>query len=110
MILQGQNINKNKKHLEQATLTISQLIGQNIVKRTRLREKANSNYSSKSRESPLGIYLGMMIHAKTRKKGIVDKLYDLGISIPHSRVMDLSTSLGNEVLDRYEHNNVVCPH
>ena len=94
------NINKNKKYLEQANLTTSQLIGQNIVKRT---------YFCKARESPLGVYLGMMVHAKTRKKGIVDKLYDLGISIPYSRVMELSTCLGNKVLQHYQHNNVVCP-
>ena len=96
MILQGTNINKNKKYLEQANLTISQLIGQNIVKRTR--DNITPNYFCEARESPLGVYLGMMVHAKTQKKGITDKLYDLGISVPYSRVMELSTCLGNKVL------------
>lgn len=50
-----------------------------------------------------------MIHAKTRSKGIVDKLYDLGISISYSRVVELSTSLGNEILHQYEQEGVVCP-
>ena len=107
MLLQGTNINNNKKHLEQSRLTICQLIGQNVVRRSR--KESSSNYRSKERESPLGIYLGMMIHAKTRKKNIVDKLYDLGISIPYSRVMELSTSLGNKVLFQYEQDRVVCP-
>ena len=66
MILQGTNIIKNKKYLEQANLTISQLIGQNIVKRTR--DSTTTNYFCKAKESPLGVYLGMMVHAKTRKK------------------------------------------
>ena len=35
--------------------------------------------------------------------------YDLGISIPYSRVLELSTCLGNKVLQHYQHNNVVCP-
>ena len=35
--------------------------------------------------------------------------YDLGISIPYSRVMELSTCLGNKVLKHYQHNNVVWP-
>ena len=35
--------------------------------------------------------------------------YDLGISIPYSRVMELSTCLGNKVLQHYQHNNVVWP-
>ena len=99
MILQGTNINKNKKYLEQANLTISQLSGQKIVKRTR--DNTTANYFCKARESPLGIYLGMRVHAKTRKKEIVDKSYDLEISIPYSRVMELSTCLGNKVLQHY---------
>ena len=107
MILQGTNINKNKKYLEQLNLTISHLIGQNIVKRTR--DNTTANYFCKARESPVGVCLGMMVHAKTRKKGIIDKLYDLGISIPYSRVMELSTCLGNRVLQHYQHSNVVCP-
>ena len=57
-------------------------------------------------ESPLGVFLGMMVHAKTQKKGIVD---NLGISIPYSRLMELSICLGNKVLQHYQHNNVVCP-
>ena len=72
MILQGANINKNKKYLEQANQTKWQLIDQNIVKRTR--DNTTANYFCKARESPLGVYLGMMVHAKTRKKGIVNKL------------------------------------
>ena len=34
--------------------------------------------------------------------------YDLGISIPYSRVLEPSTCLGNKVLQHYQHNNVVC--
>ena len=66
MILQGTNINKNKKYLEQANLTISQLIDQSIVKRTR--DNTTANYFCKGRELPLGVYLGMMVHAKTKNK------------------------------------------
>ena len=107
MILQGTNINKNKKYLKQTNLTILQLTGQNIVKHAR--DNTTSNYFSKAKESPLAVYLGMMVHAKTRKKRIANKLDDLGISIPYSRVMELSTCLGNKVLQYYKHNNAVCP-
>ena len=65
-----------------------------------LREFKNTKYSymtfdEKSRESPLEIYLGMLVHAYTRKKSLVDKLYELGISISYKRVMELSTMIGN---------------
>ena len=53
--------------------------------------------------------MGVMLHAKTQKKGIVDKCYDLGISIPYSRLREISTRLGNQVLQHYQHINVVCP-
>ena len=33
----------------------------------------------------------------------------MGIFIPYSRVIELSTCLGNKVLQHYQHNNVVCP-
>ena len=107
MLLQGPNINKYNKHLEQYKLTISQLIVQNVVKRTR--KKSCSSYSDKARESPLSTYVGMMIHAKTRKKGVIEKLYDLGISIPYNRVLELSTSLGSTVLKQFQEDGVVCP-
>ena len=57
-ILPGTNINKNKKYLKQANLTILQLIGQKIV--TRTRHNTTANYFCKARELPLGVYLGMM--------------------------------------------------
>ena len=107
LILQGSNINNNHKHLEQCAMTISQLLIQNIVKRTR--KEVTSAFHSTTRESPIAVYIGMLLHAKTRKKGLIDKLYDLGISIPYSRVMELSTKLGNEVLAQYKEELVVCP-
>ena len=104
MLLQGPNINENNKYLEQYKLTISQLIVQNAVKRTR--KKSSSSYFDKSKESPLSTYVGMMIHAKTRKKGVIEKLYDLGISIPYNRVLELSTSLGTTVLKQFQEDGV----
>ena len=108
-LLQGNKINRYHKHLEQATLTISQMIMQNTMKRIRQQSTTNEIHRSKSRESPLGIYLGMTVHATTRKKGLVDKLFDLGISISYKRVMTLSTDIGNRVLSQYGKDNIVCP-
>ena len=96
----AQTSTKAKNTSNKANITISQLIGQNIMKRTK--DNTTRNYFCKARESPVGVYLGMMVYAKTWKKGIVDKLYELGISIPYSRVMELSTCLGNKVLQHYQ--------
>ena len=64
---------------------------------------------AKSRESLLSIYLGMMIHAKTWKRTLVDKLYSLGISVSYSRVMELSKKMGNKVLSHYAEQWLVSP-
>ena len=44
------------------------------------------------------MYLGMTIHAKTRKKNIIELLTSLGFSIPKTRVLELLTAMGIEVL------------
>ena len=72
MILQGTNIKENKTFLEQADLTISQMIGQNIVKRTRENTFKN-RFSKESDESPLGVYLGtwkLILVCKIHKTGV----------------------------------------
>ena len=109
-VLQGNKINSSIKGLEQASLTISQLLIQNSMKRVRHNQnRANKMRKNKSRESPLGIYLGLLIQAKTRKRKLIEKFHDLGISISYQRVMDLSTEMINKVLNHYEEQNLVCP-
>ena len=51
----------------------------------------------------------MMIHAKTRKRTLVDKLYSLGISVSHSRVKELSKKMENKVLIHYAEQGLVSP-
>lgn len=108
-VLQGSNINSSHRHLEQSTLTISQLIVQNCVKRVRNVTSTRKVHQSRSRKSPLGVYLGMLLHATTRKKSLIEKLHKIGISVSYQRVMDLSTSLGNNVLAHYNAANSLCP-
>ena len=51
----------------------------------------------------------MMIHAKTRKRTLVDKLYSLGISVSYSRVKELSKKMENKLLIDYAEQGLVCP-
>ena len=108
-VIQGNRINESSLGLEQATLTISQLMIQNSIIRIRQDQETTKNRRSTCRESPIGIYLGSMVHAKTRKRAVVEKLYDIGLSISYDRVMDLSTKMGNRVLEHFEENQLVCP-
>ena len=109
-VLQGSKINTSPKGLEQSTLTISQLITQNTVKRVRQNVPiTNMTLLSKSRESPVGIYTGMLLHATTRKKSLIEMFHKLGICVSYNRVLELSATLGNNVLSHYNNTNIFCP-
>ena len=49
-------------------------------------------------ETPLPTYIGLMLHAHTRKRELVDRLHYLGLSISYDRVHLLSTQLGMEYM------------
>ncbi|KAG0713235.1 hypothetical protein GWK47_016642 [Chionoecetes opilio] len=49
------------------------------------------------------------VHARTRKRDLIEMLFDLGLSISYDRVMAISTSMGNRVCEQYHRDEVVCP-
>jgi hypothetical protein len=108
MIMDGPNImNKVTEKVRQATLSMAQLLQYNsYVKR---RPSSTGTHHNKNRETPLPIYLGMMIHANTRKRELVDTLFHLGLSISYDRVMDIFMDMANEAASQYENDGVVCP-
>lgn len=109
MIMGGSNIVQQSSNATdtQAILTVSQLIRQNVI--IRRREGSTSHYHSVDRETPLAIYVRLLIHARTRKRELIDRMYDLGLSVSYDRVLTISKDLGNEVCARYEAEHVVCP-
>ena len=68
IVIQGSRINNSNKGLEQATLTISQLLIHNSMKRVRQNQINTKTQRAKSRENPLDIYLGMVIHTKHERE------------------------------------------
>ena len=64
---------------------------------------------STSQETPLPTYVGLMLRAETRKIGLVDKIFSLGLSISYDRVLRLSAQMGNSVCQLYHIEQVVCP-
>ena len=109
MIMSGSNIETQFSNAAdvQAKLTVSQLLQYNII--VRRREGSISHYHTVDREPPLPIYVGLLVHATTRKRVLIDKLYDIGLSISYDRLLSISNHLGNDVCARYEAEYVVCP-
>ena len=94
--------------LSQATLSVAQLLQFNS---SFCRVSGSSGIChNKSRETPLPIYVGVTIHNKTRKRQLVDKLFELGLSISYDHVMEISTEQGNRACKQYNQEKTVCSH
>lgn len=110
MIMNGPSITErsNSESLPAAQLSISHLLMYNSAVRRR-KETAATARHSKLRETPLPVYLGVMLHTKTRKRELVDSLFNLGLCISYDRVLSISTDLGNKLCHHYEVEKAVCP-
>ena len=99
MILYGPNIKTQSSYLStpQAALTLSQLLKFNSFARCRGRDTSHTLRHKEERETPLPQYLGVLIHSKTRKRELVDALFELGLCISYDRVLSISTILGNNL-------------
>ena len=81
----------------------------NSLVRRRKNQATSTIRHNQEREIPLPIYLGVMVHTKTRKRELVDTLHELGLSVSYDRVMDISTELGNKICSHYQREKAVCP-
>ena len=109
MILYGPNITTQYDYdsMPQPALTVSQLLMYNSVHRKT--STSTTSRHSIEHETPLPVYLGIMIHTKTRKRTLVDAFHDLGLCISYDRVLAISTDLGNSICQHYEMQKAVCP-
>ena len=78
-------------------LTISQLLMSNSIIRRRENQHILRTKHSQAREVPLSKYLGVSVYTKTRKRELVDRLYELGLSISYDRVLTISAELGDNI-------------
>lgn len=110
MILYGPSIQTQASSCakSQAGLSISQLLQYNSLVRRRDGDLKRERHN-KARETPLPIYIGLTLHAKTRSRDLVGKLHELGLSISYDRVLAISTDLGNSICRQYHQDDVVCP-
>ena len=109
MLLEGPNIVKQTdRPVRFEALTIAQLIRHNSVKHRR-KSLSTTAHHGHNQDMPLPLYVGMMLYAQTRKRGFIDKMFELGISILYDRVLQLSTDLSNCVSKCCKENQVVVP-
>ena len=107
MILDGPNI-KDQISTTQAASTIAQLLKFYAVHHHR-KGRAIIVQHSPAQETPVPIYVGLQLHAHTRKRELIDTVCHVGMSISYDHVLRFSTDMGNTVWKMYELENVVCP-
>ena len=99
--------NTTNPHYQQAVLTIGQLIRFNTLKR--FRKESTSMFHSQEREPPVAIFISELIHSRTRDMSIVDDFARLGLGVSKERVLQLSTAMGNAVIEGFGREGVVAP-
>ncbi|CAC5423003.1 unnamed protein product [Mytilus coruscus] len=105
MLLYGPDI--MTESYTQETLSIAQLIVYNSMN-SRKHAPASSHHAKK-RETPSQLYLGIMIHCQTRKRGLIDKFFKLGLSVSYTRILSISADITNSLCRQYQNDGFVCP-
>ena len=116
-ILEGPCIDDANEHCSRAALSLAELITFNSVKKSRssIAESIPSESTlpsvrhNRCMETPLPIYMSLVLHSVTRKRQLVDKFHHLGLSISYDRLLKITTDVANEVSANYAHENIVCP-
>ena len=102
----------------EAAVSISQLVIFNAIKRRRTVTISDTQQRqtvtpvirhSVDRETPLPLYMGLMLHSTTRKKKLIDRCHKLGLCISYSRVMQVVNQTANAVCRNYREDDLVCP-
>ena len=111
MILEGPSIQDQSQAKTSAALSISQLLKFNSVKHKRKQATAQSFTVRHSidHETPVPMYIGLMLHAHTGKRDLVDRLHHLGMSISYDHVLRLSAQMGSNACKQFHQDHVVCP-
>ena len=107
LIINGTSLKNQEGKDNQASLTSGQILYFNVKKRPS--PKARTIRHSSEREPPLPIFMGLHIHKEFRSQKLVTMLYQLGISIGYSRVLQLEKRIASSLCERYEKDGVVVP-
>lgn len=112
MVLGGTNIQnqmENNHVVKTAAISIAELITFNTVKSSRRKATAQTTRHSLERETRLPLYMGLLIHSKTRKRDLIDTLFEKGLSVSYDRVQQIATDVANSALASFEDVGVVYP-
>ena len=103
-------IEGDSEQVSRGVLSVAQLVMFNFKKNSRKRESVSKDtHTRHHHETPLVIYLSLLLHNKYRSKEVMNRFHDLGLCLGYNRIMNIITDLGNAEVSRYTEQNLVCP-
>ena len=66
-------------------------------------------YHRSSQITALPVYTGLLLHSRTRKKSIINKVSALGLSISYNRVDEIQSAITDQVCREYQTKGLVRP-
>lgn len=108
IILNGLNIKDQEQYESQACLTVCERIIFNLKKGS-YKTKPGQTRHSASREPPLPLYVGLSIHSSTRSKTLIEKMYQMGISVSYDRIMEIENWRATSLCARFKEDGCVSP-
>lgn len=109
MLLYGVNIENADAQESQPCLTVCQTILFNTKAESSKKSKTGQTRHSNAREPPLPLYIGITVHAMTRSKSLITKLYQLGMSVSYQRIVELEDMIAGSVSERFIDEGIVAP-
>ena len=113
MTMHGARFDADNAHNDvklKSVLSVSELVMFNTKQKdVGNKTPSSKQYHARTHETPLAIYISLMIYFRTRQRDLVDKLSEQGLCISYSRTMEIVTQLGNSVSSRFEEEQCVCP-
>ncbi|CAB4041829.1 Hypothetical predicted protein [Paramuricea clavata] len=101
-------LHESKKGRDVVLTFKDELILFNVVKHKR--RKANELDKlrhSPALETPFPLFTGLLIHANTRKKGLLNTFAHKGLSVSYKKVQDVQLNITKQLCKKY--NGFVCP-
>ena len=92
--------------IHQSILSIAQLVLFNSVKKRRKNASGNPRHQ-RSRETPIAVYVGLLVHDLTGSQTLIDDLFRLGLSISYDRVQEIRKSLAEQICEAFLDAQVV---
>ena len=93
MIIDGTSINAEQSiESSNAVQSLTQLTVFNSVKWKR--KQTSDMYHSHGTETALPLYIGLLLHNKTRKRELIDIFFEHGLSVSYDRVLQVFSRYG----------------